>query len=548
MINYWWVTRPKRRLDSIPEVLAAFADISLNQQWQGQRLSHIAYEDALEEAGLKRKGERRDKGGSGGRTYAAWLESLGLIFKQESTGNIMLTLAGEAIMDGDSPVKVLTNQILKYQFPSAFSVSRGVKVNERFKIHPFRFLLRLLMDNKIGYLTQDEIAKIVIIEAENETDKCYNYIVERLQEFRDKGDDILEEDYFIKYGPSRGSVNPDHPYSHLEDVANTMENWLEYTQLCHRVDGKLVVLDDKRAEVRLILMQKPTFIDRPEEHEYYQRKFGLDPKHKKDSRDLSKSKTITARIILENKIRQAYIGLSIKEPIMSITSELIDAISELTGAEKNIVEDYLQKTYPHGSIGAFMTSYFEMAFKGTEEATDFEVATAKIFKEIFGYNAIHLGQTGSKSAPDVLLISDDSGYQAIIDNKAYSKYSITGDHHNRMVHNYIEHIGNYSQCKYPIGFFSYIAGGLISTIDSQIQKEVDESGVNGSAITVSNFIKMIEIAQKKPYTHDRLKEIFGVNRQVLLEDINNTGSGAFNRKARYQMPTQMVAEDKKKPY
>ena len=31
MINYWWVTRPKRRLDSIPEVLATFADISLNQ-------------------------------------------------------------------------------------------------------------------------------------------------------------------------------------------------------------------------------------------------------------------------------------------------------------------------------------------------------------------------------------------------------------------------------------------------------------------------------------------------------------------------------------
>lgn len=56
MINYGWVTRPKRRLDSIPEVLAAFADISLNQQWQGQRSSHIAYEDALEEAGLKRKG------------------------------------------------------------------------------------------------------------------------------------------------------------------------------------------------------------------------------------------------------------------------------------------------------------------------------------------------------------------------------------------------------------------------------------------------------------------------------------------------------------
>ena len=47
MLNYWWVTRPKRKLNSVPEVLAAFADLSLNQEWNGQRDSHLAYEDAL---------------------------------------------------------------------------------------------------------------------------------------------------------------------------------------------------------------------------------------------------------------------------------------------------------------------------------------------------------------------------------------------------------------------------------------------------------------------------------------------------------------------
>ena len=54
MLNYWWVTRPKRKLNSIPEVLAAFADLSLNEEWDGQRNSHLAYEDALELAGLQR--------------------------------------------------------------------------------------------------------------------------------------------------------------------------------------------------------------------------------------------------------------------------------------------------------------------------------------------------------------------------------------------------------------------------------------------------------------------------------------------------------------
>lgn len=139
-----------------------------------------------------------------------------------------------------------------------------------------------------------------------------------------------------------------------------------------------------------------------------------------------------------------------------------------------------------------MASYFEMAFKGTEEAVDFEKATTDLFKDVFGYKAIHLGQTGSKSAPDILLISDSEGYQSIIDNKAYSRYSITGDHHNRMVHNYLAKISTYSSCKYPIGYFSYIAGGFAKTIDKQIQDEVEESGIHGSGITVSNFIKMVE--------------------------------------------------------
>ena len=49
MLNYWWVTRPKRKLDSIPEVLATFADISLNQEWEGQRTTQMALEEALED-------------------------------------------------------------------------------------------------------------------------------------------------------------------------------------------------------------------------------------------------------------------------------------------------------------------------------------------------------------------------------------------------------------------------------------------------------------------------------------------------------------------
>lgn len=515
MINYWWVTRPKRRLNSIPEILAVFSEISLDQEWEGQRSAHLTLEEALEQANLKRVGERRDQTGGGARTYRAWIASLGLIFIQESTQKLKLTLAGEAIMEGHSPVDIIKQQVLKYQFPSPFSLSRGVSVSERFKVRPFRFLLKLLYDSRISYLTEEEIAKIIITEAENETDNCYEYTVKRILEFRNLGDRCLDKDFFIKYAPGSGTVNPDHPFSHLTDTANTMVNWIEYTQLAKRDDEKKVrIIDDKMDEVQSVLSVSPPFIDRAEQQEYFQRKYGLDPKHKKDTRNLTQTKTITARMIAEQKIKQAFIGESLKSPIGRISTELIDKIADQTGIEVSVVEETLLKLYPHGAIGSFMTEYFEMAFKGRDEATEFERATVELFKNVFEFEAQHVGPIGL--TPDVYLLSHESKYVGIIDNKAYSKYTISNDHHNRMVHNYIK---AYSTECYPLAFFSYIAGGFGNNITSQIKDITDQTLVHGSAMSVSNMIKMVENHQCKKYNHEQIRDIFSVDRQILLSDL-----------------------------
>lgn len=524
MINYWWVTRPKRKLNSIPEILAVFSTVSLDDKWQGSRELHRMFEDGLENAGIKRVGDRRDASGSGGRTYYAWLASLGLVFTQESTSKSYLTLAGEAIMNGKSPVEVLKNQILKYQFPSTFSISQQsskTRVNERFKIRPFRFLLRLLFDERIQYLTNDEIGKIIIVYAENETEQCYEHIVERLLAYREKADDVLEEDFFEKYAPSSGKVNPDHPYSHLTDVANTIVNWLDYTQLVYRENGNVVkLLDEKREEVEYILKKRIEFIDRPKEQEYFQRKYGLDPWHQKDTRNLANTKEITTRMIDIQKIRQAFISYSMRKPVGVITAEVIDYVVFVTGTDCNLVENTLKELYPHGAIGGFMTEYYEMAFKGTKEARQFEVATTELFSDVFGFKAKHLGQTGSKSTPDVLLLSDDAGYQAIIDNKAYARYSVSGDHHNRMVQNYLKNISNYSEYKQPIGFFTYISGGFGNQIDRQIKSIAEESGIHGSGMSVSTMIRLVETRNKKVITHQRIRELFSLDRQILFSDID----------------------------
>lgn len=522
MINYWWVTRPKRKLNSIPEVLGAFSNVAIlaAHQWKGQRAVHLLFEEELEHSGLKRIGARRDQSGSGGRTYQAWLFSLGLIFYEETTGVPYLTLAGEAIMRGQSPVEVLTAQVLKYQFPSSFGIK--TRVSDRFRIRPFYFILNLLRDSRIGfYLTQEELAKVVITDADSETNSCYERVINRIIDFREHGDSSLVEDFFERYAPTTGRVNPDHPFSHLEDTANTILNWLEYTQLVRREEGKVFIAPDKYGEVSSIVEHRPAFITRPDDQEFYQRKYGLDPGHQKDTRNLLSTRAISSRDIEIQRIRQAFIAHSIHNPVSKVSSSLVSQIASVTGTDPALVETVLFREYPHGAIGGFLAGYYEMAFKGRDEAIDFEVATTNLFKDVFGYNATHLGQTGSISAPDVLLLSDNEGYQAIIDNKAYSEYSITGDHRNRMVHNYIENIANYSSSALPLAFFTYIAGGFASNIDSQVLSIARESHVRGSCVTVGNVIKLIERNQLSAYSHADLRSLFTLNRQISIMDIAN---------------------------
>lgn len=514
MINYWWVTRPKRKLNSIPEVLSTFAQISLDHEWEMQRGAHLSFEDALEKAHLKRIGERRDQTGGGARTYVAWLSSLGLIFKQESSGKMKLTLAGEAIIAGESPVEILKNQIFKYQFPSPFSIGHGVNVSSRFRIRPFRFLLRLLLDNRVQFLTEEEIAKVVIVEAENESDSMYEKVVSKILSFRNFGDRCLDDDFFDKYSSGKGSVNPEHPFSHLADTANTIANWMEYTQLAKRDDSQLCLLEDRISEAEKILSFTPPFIDRPEQQEYFQRKFGVDPKHSKDNRNLTETKTVTAKIVADQQIRTAFIAESLKAPISKISDSLIYKISEQTGYEPLRVGETLQQYYPRGAVGSFMTEYFELAFKGRDEAIEFEKATAELFRSILGFETKHVGQMGL--TPDVLIISNEQSFIGILDNKAYSKYSITNDHKNRMVHNYIP---AYSKDKYPLAFFSYIAGGFSGAINSQIQNIVGLTSVHGSAISVTNVIKLVEKHKDVGYDHNSIRQIFSLDRQVLSSDL-----------------------------
>lgn len=485
--------------------------------WQGERSTQLDVEEALERAGLKRVGERRDQTAGGARTYVAWLSSLGLIFRTGGARSIQLTLAGEDLLRGVSPVRVLTAQIFRYQFPSPFSLSRSVCVSPRFRIRPFRFLFRLLLDPRIEALSQAEIGFIVATEAETESNECYERVVRRILDYRDRGPKALPGDFRERFATSKTSAGA-NPEANLLDIANTIINWAEYTQLARRNETKkLAILPDHREDATRILAMEPAFIERPDEEEVFQRKFGLGADHSKDTRNLTGTPTVTAGMVAESKIRTAFIAEACKAPIVGLSKELVGKIAETTGIVPEAVEAALNRMFPHGALSGFMHSYHEMAFAGREEATEFEIATANLFRDVFGFGAKHVGPQGR--TPDVLLSSPDGTYQAIVDNKAYREYGISNDHWNRMVTNYIGGFTRYANGTPPLAFFTYVAGGFAPNVDAKIKSIHGSSGVPGSAMPVANLIRMIESHEDSPYSPDQIRNIFSCDRIVTLDDL-----------------------------
>jgi hypothetical protein len=141
-----------------------------------------------------------------------------------------------------------------------------------------------------------------------------------------------------------------------------------------------------------------------------------------------------------------------------------------------------------------------------------------MFKKIFHMEAKHVGPKGN--TPDVFVESKEFGFCGIIDNKAYAKgYSISGDHKRVMEHVYIPEYKKYGETDFPLAFYSYIAGSFKKNIDTQIRDIYKNTGINGSAMPVDLLIKFAQDYAENKYSHDKLKNVFSVNREVRVADV-----------------------------
>lgn len=524
MHNTWWITRPKRNLVSVPLCLSVIAHHAQGKTWASpDKSTELAIEQGLEESNLKRKGNRRDQGGGGARTYRAWMKSLGLLF-MDNDGKLWLTSAGEALVNAEPPLEILKKQVLGYQHPSAFTAKGPTRVADRFKVRPFIFLLQLLLDERLeGYLHErEEIGKIVIAYGETNKQADVDRVVELILKHRQIGDAALPDNYVEQFASARSkTATQESLFANNGDIANTLGNWLGYTQLIQREKSEWRIPAQARTEAQAIVDEYtaiPLFKDHDNE-EKFQRRYGLKPGQRKDTRNLdSQYVTRTSAAIEADRIKIVMMELATTELINEINHAIVQEISLRTGSTAARVEQVLAEKYPNGAIDTFMQGYVQLAFQSRDKATEFEQATAEIFRKVFGFNAQQMGQQGLR--PDIVISSDAEEYAGIIDNKAYKDgYSLTHSQRNAM-RTYIESFDSYKIDEHPLRFFCYVVSDVKSTMNSQINDVAKTNGVPGSAITARDIVRLARL-DKKP-THEQFLKLFTGNKVIdALEFISN---------------------------
>lgn len=548
-LPYWWFTRPHRKLIRVPKSLAAFAGVASGQDWHGDKDVQIAFETQLEQMDLKRRGDHTERafgrGGSGGRTHAQLLYSLGLYFfhreTPEADQEIHLTLAGQALVDQEDALPILRKQVLAHQFPSAYSVGRGVDVDRKFKLRPFVLLLKLLKRPSLGgYLSDREVAACVIGDALRHTDKEADRIAERILSYRAYGVASLDSDFAARMKPPKAKKQKsaeDLIDSSLKDIANTAAQWLRYTGFAVPAPGDLYGADEKTVTALNPTMEheidaaidewssKPLLtMYEPEDDKFatqeaakaFQRTYGVKEGMVKDQRTIrdirGKSEIDRTLGLVSASLTHLYATQIVTRP----TDDVVDAVISHSGLDRKTVADALDDliSTPAAGISAFLDRYEQMAFSGTDQAINFEKATEQVLYRTFGLGARHVGQTGT--VPDVEVWSGDWG--GIIDTKAYAAYDLPHDHQLRMHADYVPDYAGGVQGR-PLEFFMYVSGGFAPSFNAKLRNVAEKAGTSGSGISIRPWRQLIAGYPESDLTHDDLLEMWSMGREITAADV-----------------------------
>ncbi len=493
-----------------------------NDVWGGNQSVQNSFTSNLERFGLKREGVQYDPHSGGARTYFSQLESLGLLFTRDD-GSTWLTIAGQDLVESNfAPAEILRTQLLNYQYPSIYSQVANVKIHPSIKIKPFLFVLELLLDPEIGYLTDEEIVIPVVY---GHTHRCFNVCKQKILLLR-AGNDLLsiidnpEEDLFTPRTRGRTSTAA---LVDFKNIANTCKNFLESCSLVLSVQAQsthskqIIINEGVLPEIKKALLNKSSFI-LVHNAESFQRKYGAWNRNK-DTRTLIRGSgtNISRGEPIIHALFAEYAGNNL---VVDMPEDfVIQAVGY--GFDRQLVLKTIEP-YLVNSLSLFEQKFIELSTGGISTANAFEKAVKLLFEERLHYKAAHTGQryrVGKTGGYSDVFIQEISGrFCAIIDTKASPRYNISSSDYHTMKNSYIPSVQELEEYSNEgLGFCAYIAGGFEPAIDKRVQALSNESGYNFVAIKAYDLLKLCQ-QEILPSQQEKLTDTFRLNKLLTIHD------------------------------
>jgi len=531
----WWVTRPTRDLRDLEVALKSFARIARGKRWRGNRELHQRFE--LENPAKTPNAGKFGSRGSGGRTWAAWLRMWGMWYDEE---DVKLTDAGDLVVSSKSSKDVhnqIVHMIMNLQITSAYHDGLKPKQAPDFRIFPFRFMLRLLLDSRIRFLSINEVA-LFLLSVKNPDE--YGAVVSKIVEWRkDRSEESqqslkarLVENHARKYARIRAD-SPDTPSGHwraIKDVANTLIMNVSYiSELRYdRRKGTVNVRKEDRKKVAELLAKYDGVQFSPlytYSEATFMRRFGI----RYDRRKASKKETspMTTAKKQHRRILDAVIELK-RAGETAVGSDLVRKIQELAHESEEAVEKALAENpeiVRNGDDDEFTAHYLDCAKDGARHA-EFELLTRKIFALMgFETDKMKAPKTGGGTPEiDGLILNAETGMSGLLECKGGAKYTFPIGDCRKMERTYIDNFRKkrVKGVQYTLDFFVYVVGSEAGGWDN-FREIARNSGVRGSVIYARDLVRLYDMIKCGRITRVQAWELFKRNVHLTWRIINDLG-------------------------
>ena len=529
----WTITRPTRDLHDLELALKAFSKLAKGKKWRGNRLLQRKFETE-NPAKTKHAGIY----GSGGRTWAALLRVYGLWYEDDDS--VKLTSAGEVLVSGKNVYQQIVRLIMNFQITSAYSEHQ--KLEDGFRIFPFRFMLRLLLDKRIKYLEEDEVALFLL---NVKTPEEYENVVKTILNYRRKrntnGLELkqrteLIKNHMKKYRPDKRTDSPrdvEGHWKYIKDIANTILNHIRFL---HEIEydknkGIIRIKESDKKKVKQMLEEYEVVFPFSTLYKYsekaFQKHYGLRYDRRKATKKVTAPKTRDAKRLA--KIQTAFAEILKTGSGMS-HDKLIEKIKDMTGiSSKDIVKivtdnPELISLETAGLDQSFVDYYLEVGNSGKDDIT-FEKMTREIFTDI-GFptkkHKIKKRIGAGKPEIDGLMKNPKTSRSGLLECKSGAKYSLSVGDREKMKNVYIPNFISF-KCDgktYKLDFFVYVVGNKFGGFEN-FKDIIHDTKLKGSIIYARDLLNLYSKYKSREVTREKIWSIFKQNKHITWKDVED---------------------------